>query len=185
MEHAIGEMACPVTQTPKTPRQNHAFPLHIRDSQIRGIPFHIRDLSVTFFSQTRTISMKNVVGALQERCIYCSGGKIIKKGKREKKFETVQLWYCKNCEQVFTPKALKGKTYPISVILDGLAYYYTGYSLERASMRLKEGYGASVSPTTLSRWLKEYKEFCTYSRLRSRGSALFSPHRQRPACCGN
>jgi hypothetical protein len=58
MEHAIGEMACPVTQTPKTPRQNHAFPLHIRDSQIRGIPFHIRDLSVTFFSQTRTISRR-------------------------------------------------------------------------------------------------------------------------------
>ena len=120
--------------------------------------------------------MKSIVGAFQERCIYCSGKRIKRKGRRRKKFETVQLWYCKDCDQVFTPSALKGKTYPIPVILDGLCYYNTGYSLEQSSRHLKERYGISVTPTTLSRWLKEYKELSTYARLREPGLALFSPH---------
>lgn len=120
--------------------------------------------------------MKSIAGSLEERCIYCSGRRISKKGKRRKKFETVQLWYCKDCDQVFTPKALKGKTYPIPVILEGLGYYNTGYSLEDSSMRLKERYGISVTPTTLSRWLKEYKELSTYARLRQAALNLFSPH---------
>jgi hypothetical protein len=58
----------------------------------------------------------------QDRCIYCFGKEITKKGTRKKKFETVQLWYCKTCEQVFTPNAAKGKTYPIPVIIEGLNY---------------------------------------------------------------
>ncbi len=32
----------------------------------------------------------------QDRCLYCFRTKIIKKGKRRKKFETIQLWYCKD-----------------------------------------------------------------------------------------
>ena len=120
--------------------------------------------------------MKNIVGSLQERCLYCSGRRITKKGRRRKKFETVQLWHCKDCDQVFTPRALKGKTYPIPVILDSLSYYNTGYSLETSAKRLKERYGISVTPTTLSRWLKEYKELSTYARLREQGLALFSPN---------
>ena len=69
----------------------------------------------------RSHKEKEHVGSQQERCIYCSGTKITKKGTRQKKFETVQLWYCKDCDAVFTPRALKGKTYPIPVILDALS----------------------------------------------------------------
>ncbi len=75
----------------------------------------------------RKLPIKKIIGERQERCLYCSGTKIIRKGKRRKKFETVQLWYCKDCDTVFAPRTLKGKTYPIPVILDGLAYYYTGH----------------------------------------------------------
>ncbi len=36
------------------------------------------------------LPIKKIIGERQERCLYCSGTKIIKKGKRRKKFETVQ-----------------------------------------------------------------------------------------------
>ncbi len=120
---------------------------------------------------------KQTIGTLQERCIYCSGRHIVKKGKRKKKLETLQLWYCKDCDQVFTPRAQRGKTYPIPVILDGLTYYHIGYSLEDSSMHLQEHYGISVTPTTLSHWLREYKPLCTYTRLRKSAISLFSPQR--------
>jgi len=120
--------------------------------------------------------MKNIVGAFEERCLFCSGKRITRKGRRRKKFETIQLWYCRDCDQVFTPRALKGKTYPIPVILDGLGYYNTGYSLETSAKRLKERYGIMVTPTTLSRWLREFKELTTYARLRESGMVLFPPH---------
>jgi len=33
-----------------------------------------------------------------------------REGKRYKKLETVQLWYCLACDRVFTPQRAKGKT---------------------------------------------------------------------------
>lgn len=123
------------------------------------------------------LPIKHTIGERQERCLYCSGTHIIKKGKRRKKFETVQLWYCKDCDHVFTPRALKGKTYPIPVILDGLSYYNTGHSLEDSATLLQERYGTRVTPTTLSRWLREYEPLCPYARLRDSGAALFSVHK--------
>ncbi len=77
------------------------------------------------------LPIKKIIGDRQERCLYCSGTKIIKKGKRRKKFETVQLWYCKDCDTVFAPRTLNGKTYPILVILEGLGYYHTGQAQPR------------------------------------------------------
>ena len=59
-----------------------------------------------------------------ERCIYCSGTAITRKGRRQKKHETIQLWYCHACERVFTPQLAKGKTYPLTVILESLMLYY-------------------------------------------------------------
>ncbi len=77
------------------------------------------------------LPIKKLIGDRQERCLYCYGTKIIRKGKRRKKFETVQLWYCKDCDTVFAPRTLKGKTYPLTVILDGLGYYRTGQAQRR------------------------------------------------------
>jgi hypothetical protein len=125
----------------------------------------------------RSYKANEPVGSEQERCIYCSGTKLTKKGTRKKKFETVQLWYCKDCDAVFTPRALKGKTYPIPVILDGLSHYHTGHSVETSAMLIRERYGASVTPTTLSRWLEEYKALCPYRTLRDEGKELYPPSR--------
>ena len=51
-----------------------------------------------------------LVGTDLERCIFCNGAEITREGKRYKKLETVQLWYCHDCDRVFTPQRAKGKT---------------------------------------------------------------------------
>ena len=61
---------------------------------------------------------KHLVGAELERCIFCRGTKITREGKRYKKHETVQLWYCRTCDRVFTPQRAKGKTYPLKLVLE-------------------------------------------------------------------
>jgi hypothetical protein len=38
--------------------------------------------------------VRRLVGAELERCILCNGTEITREGKRYKKLETVQLWYC-------------------------------------------------------------------------------------------
>jgi hypothetical protein len=54
------------------------------------------------------------------RYIYCEGKNIVKRGKRKKKLEQVQLYYCNDGQKTFTGQKLKGKTYPVRLILDGV-----------------------------------------------------------------
>ena len=102
--------------------------------------------------------------------------RITREGKRYKKLETVQLWYCHDCDRVFTPQVVQGKRTPLKVILESLCLYYRGETRRRVAQRIKERFGLSVSPRTLSQWLSEYRELTTYARLRSRALTLFTPH---------
>ena len=70
----------------------------------------------------------------------------------------------------------RNTTYPPRVILDALTTYNLGYPLSETARRLR-GRGYSVSSSSLSRWLATYGSFATYQRLRSRGLALFPPHK--------
>ena len=90
--------------------------------------------------------------------------------------ETVQLWYCHDCDRVFTPQVVQGKHTPLKVILESLCLYYRGETRPRVAHRIKERFGLTLSPRTLSQWLAEYRELTTYARLRSRAIALFTPH---------
>ena len=120
--------------------------------------------------------LRRLIGADLKRCIFCRGTAITREGKRYKKLETVQLWYCRSCDRVFTPQRAKGKTYPLKVILESLCLYYRGETRSRVSKRIKERFGIIVPPRTLSQWLSEYRDLTTYARLREQGSALFTPH---------
>src|SRR5579863_83889 len=90
-----------------------------------------------------------IVGANLERCVVCNGSRITREGKRYKKLETVQLWRCHTCGRVFTPQRAKGKTYPLTVILESLIAYYRGDTRERTAARIKERFGIAVPPRTL------------------------------------
>jgi hypothetical protein len=117
-----------------------------------------------------------LVGATLERCIYCQSTAITKKGKRRKKLETVQLWYCHTCTRVFTPQRAKGKTYPLKVIIEAVMLYYRGETRQRVAARIRERFGIHVPSWTLSAWLAEYRVLTTYARLRTQGCHQFRPH---------
>jgi len=66
-----------------------------------------------------------------ERCPYCGGSNLSRKGTRRKKLEIVQVWRCFACKRTFTPgpAALRNRTYPLRMILSALTDYDTGYTL--------------------------------------------------------
>src|ERR1700686_2197709 len=112
-----------------------------------------------------------------EACPHCGSHVITRRGTRRKKLEIVQLWRCTSCKRVFTPgpAALHNKTYPLRMILDALTTYNLGYSLHETGARLKKKTNGSVSPSTITAWLHEYKPYCSYSRLRAEARARFRP----------
>jgi len=110
-----------------------------------------------------------------EACPHCGSHNVTRKGVRKKKLEIVQLWRCVSCKRKFTPgpQALRHKTYPLRMILSALTDYHIGYSLTETAARLKKKTNRRVSPSTITAWLSQYKQHCSYHRLRGNGLALF------------
>ena len=115
-----------------------------------------------------------------ESCPYCQSKQIVKRGKRQKKYEIVQLYLCKKCHKSFTAQAVKGKHYPLKLILDALSLYNLGYTLEDTTRLIKEKYGIVLKAATLSNWLEEFKPLCKYLRMRRFGKKLFPPGQIAP-----
>ena len=101
---------------------------------------------------------------------------MVKRGRRRKKHETVQLYRCKTCNKTFTPQIVKGKHYPLRVILDGVSLYNLGYSCNETCRLLKEKYGPEIKPSTLTNWVQELAALCRYARLREQAIKIYSPH---------
>src|SRR5438105_14126004 len=101
---------------------------------------------------------------LPSRCSYCGSTRLIRKGTRHKKLEIVQLWQCKVCRRVFTPSppALRYKTYPLRIILDGITLYNLGYSIATAAAKLQSRHGHRIAPSTLAAWMLEHRDMTTY-----------------------
>lgn len=98
-------------------------------------------------------------------CPYCSG-KIIKRGIRKKKFEEIQLYYCKKCGKRFTSQITKNKTYPLRIIIDSLSLYNQLNSFEEISEIILERYGIKITPQIISRWIEEHKDYLPFLRMR-------------------
>src|SRR5882672_10289271 len=90
-----------------------------------------------------------------ERCLHCGSTAITRKGTRKKKIEIVQLWRCSSCKRVFTPTpaALRGKTYPLHIVLDAITLYDLGYSLEQTADKIRARHGHRVGRSTIAAWL--------------------------------
>src|SRR5271170_705112 len=103
------------------------------------------------------------------RCPYCNSARLIKKGTRNKKLETVQLFKCRSCGRVFTPgtQALRNKTYPQREILDAITMYNLGYTLSETAKKIASRYGHRVGESTLSRWINLHPSLTSYRRLRN------------------
>lgn len=109
------------------------------------------------------------------KCPYCAGSEVVKRGLRKKKLETVQLYFCHHCKRTFVWQRVKGRKFPLRIILEGLRLYNIGHTLEESCQRLKERFGLEVKPSTLSGWVDEFASLCRYSRMRHYGLKLFSP----------
>lgn len=108
-------------------------------------------------------------------CPYCNSKKFVKRGMRKKKLEMVQLYLCQNCNRTFTAQFIKGKRYPIKLIIDAISIYNLGYGLEETCRLIKQRYGVNPGAATLNGWYVEYAPLCRYSRLRQFGVKMFKP----------
>ncbi len=110
-----------------------------------------------------------------ELCPHCGSHNVARRGTRRKKLEIVQLWHCKACKRSFTPgpAALHNRTYPLRMILAALTDYHLGYSLAETAAHLNKKTKRTVSPSTITGWLQDYRQHCTYRRLRAAGLAYF------------
>jgi len=129
-------------------------------------------------------------------CPYCNSQDFVKRGVRQKKHEAVQLYICRNteCGRTFTAERVKGKRFPLSVILEGISYYNLGLTLEQTCELLGKKFAASGSqtsnassgsltssgglaptPATLASWVEQYKPLCRFERMRPYAIKLFPP----------
>jgi len=109
-------------------------------------------------------------------CPNCSSRQTKKHGTKKKKLQTLQRYFCNNCRKTFTLQQDKSKTYPLKIILNALSYYNLGHSQIEAASMLSKRFKLKPSQKTISNWLNEYKEICTFSRLRSEAIKLYKPN---------
>lgn len=110
-----------------------------------------------------------------EQCPYCQGKNIIKKGKRKKQMEEVQLYFCKNCQKKFTSQITKSRTYPLRVILDSITLYNRLYNPKEIIEKINNRYGFKLSEQTILNWAKAYKPYLPFLRIRDFVSKKYSP----------
>jgi transposase-like protein len=110
-----------------------------------------------------------------ESCLHCGSHVLTRRGTRKKKLEIVQLWRCASCKRTFTPgpQAIRNKTYPLRTVIDALATYSLGYSLEDTAARVKSKSGRQIGAATVAGWLAQHRDLMSYLRLRDRGRHLF------------
>lgn len=114
-------------------------------------------------------------------CPYCNSADFVKRGVRKKKHEAVQLYLCRapECGRTFTAERVKGKRFPLQVILEGISYYNLGLTLEQTCKILEQKFPdvAAPIPATLSSWIEEYKPICRFERMRPYAIKLFPPQK--------
>jgi len=143
-------------------------------------PFDFRDARGTLTAYNYMVAIPRIArvpltSKVPGACPYCGSHVLTRRGTRKKKLEIVQLWRCSSCRRVFTPgpAALHNKTYPLRMILSALSDYNSGYSLTETAERLKKKTHRSFSPSTITSWLAEYKQHCSYRRFRAQGLRRF------------
>ena len=108
-------------------------------------------------------------------CPKCASSQIKKHGTKKKKLQTLQRYFCNNCRKTFTLQPEKSKTYPLNIILNALSYYNLGHSQQEAANMLSKRFKLKPSQKTISNWINEHKEICTFHKLRAKAIKLFKP----------
>ena len=128
-----------------------------------------------------------------ESCPYCESKNFVKRGTRKNVHQVVQLYLCKNpdCGKTFTAQDVKGKHFPLNVVIEGMSYYNLGCTFEETCVLLKRKFSRPAAevagdkapardfepptPATLSAWVEEYKGLCRFERLRPYATKMYKP----------
>jgi len=121
------------------------------------------------------LSSKPMVDSLC--CPHCQSKKFVKRGVRKNKLEEVQLYLCSVCNKTFTPRAVKGRHYPLETIFEAISIYNLGYSFEETAkiINTRKQVDANLSPSTISGWVEEFKENIPYLKMRPYTTQLATP----------
>ena len=114
---------------------------------------------------------------IAENCPYCQSKNFVKRGTRQNQYQSVQLYLCKNeeCGRTFTAQDVKGKHFPLNVVIESMSYYNLGFSLEETCRIINKKFNVAPDAATLSEWISEYKELCRYERLRPYAIKMCKP----------
>jgi len=107
------------------------------------------------------------------KCPHCKSPRITRKGRRRTKFGSRQLLYCKDCKKEFTDSKLLYKTYGPKVISNAISYYNLGNTLEKTAKLVNVRFKVKTSKSSVSQWLKEFKNICTYCKLRPKAVRMY------------
>ena len=110
-------------------------------------------------------------------CPNCSSKTTVKAGLKRLKNQTVQRFKCNSCSKYFSNKQMKHKSHSPKIILNSVSLYNFGYTLEETKSILAKRFKTQVPLTTIHSWLNEYKNICTFSRLRKTTASLYKPEK--------
>lgn len=118
-----------------------------------------------------------VTNVLDILCPYCESKNFVKRGTRQNVHQTVQLFLCKNteCGKTFTQSDVKGKKFPLNVIVAGITLYNQGYTFEQCAKALEQKYKMKPDIDTLASWYEEYKPLCRFERMRPYALKMYKP----------
>ncbi|MCH9029823.1 MAG: hypothetical protein IH819_09475, partial [Bacteroidetes bacterium] len=77
----------------------------------------------------------------------------------------MQRYLCKDCKSIFT-SSNANTTYSINLILNSISNYNLGYNLKQTSTKIEKDYKIKAPISTISSWITQYKNICTFARLR-------------------
>lgn len=127
---------------------------------------------MNYMQNAKDKSSKNKSSIL---CPKCNSDRIVKKGKRKNKFQSFQQYQCKGCKYIFRFNPSKNKTYPIRIILKSISCYNQGNTLKKSADIINRKYNLSITPQIILFWINQYKDICTFNKLRKQATKLYSP----------
>jgi transposase-like protein len=83
---------------------------------------------------------------IAECCPYCQSKNFVKRGLRQNQYQSVQLYLCKNeeCGRTFTAQDVKGKHFPLNVVIEAMSYYNLGFSLEETCKIINKKFNTTL-----------------------------------------
>ncbi|PIS39080.1 MAG: hypothetical protein COT34_00295 [Candidatus Nealsonbacteria bacterium CG08_land_8_20_14_0_20_43_11] len=114
---------------------------------------------------------------LAEACPYCQAKDFVKRGVRKNQYQIVQLYLCKNpaCGRTFTAQDVKGRKFPLNLVIECLNYYNLGFNFQQTCAIVKQKFKVAPDPQTLSGWMEQYKNLCRFERMRPWAIKMYKP----------